>query len=112
MYRSIDEAHVLLVLISTADFQLARSGDPEKNNKFYTSTTRQHHPSINSSDNRILATPDKRLRRKIEPVRVWLRPHRISPPPLLNKIFLSRYHFSTIRPRNCTPTTPPMGLSN
>lgn len=41
-------------------------------------------------------------------MRIW--PYRICPPTFLHKIFSSGYYIPAIRPRNCTPIAPTMGI--
>ena len=94
MFLSIDEAPILLVLISTADFQSVSFGLIQKRiinliinppNQSYTSHTTSYY--------RVLTPPTKYILRKNKPIWMQIWSYRISPPSFLHKIFLWRNVF-------------------
>jgi hypothetical protein len=110
---SIDEAHALLVLISTADFQSARFGiNPKKSNQPNHCINAKFPPSNPLNHYRILSPTNQHLQWKIKPLWMRIWPHRLSTTPILNKIFLNRNHLPTIWPWSRPTPPPPLSTAN
>lgn len=111
--QSIDEDHNLFNINNIRGFQPHNlGGNPRKDNEYYLCNSPHRFHSLPCSYTSFFLTPSIKPRLwKIIPLRMWLWPCWICPPPLFFTILSSCHLIPPFWSRNCTFTPNPLSWS-